>query len=453
MKASEYNFDGIVGPTHNYSGLSYGNVASITNKNLVSNPKAAALQGLEKMLFLSSLGIKQAVLPPHERPYFPIFRALGYNEDLKGVMEKLVKHHPALLTACYSAAAMWTANAATISPSSDTFDNKIHITPANLIYQFHRSIESHTTAQVLKKIFHDSSYFVHHDPLPPHLLFGDEGAANHMRLCSHHAKKGIEIFIYGKRGFSDPNTLQRYPARQTLEASQSIARLHQLDEKKTVFIQQNPDAINAGVFHNDVISVANENTLFFHEMAYIHTHGVISSLQELFFSNNNSTMNLVEVKDSEVSLAEAVKTYLFNSQLITLPDQTMALIAPIECKNTQKVHQYLLSLVNSEKCPIKQVYYQDLKESMQNGGGPACLRLKVVMNAQEEASILPSVILNNDLYEKLKHLIKSRYRDRLSPSDLHDPELIEESRETLDQISRILHLGPIYAFQESKYFF
>ncbi|MGA8031441.1 MAG: N-succinylarginine dihydrolase, partial [Casimicrobiaceae bacterium] len=43
------NFDGIPGPTHNYSGLAQGNLAAERNAQQVSNPREAALQGLEKM--------------------------------------------------------------------------------------------------------------------------------------------------------------------------------------------------------------------------------------------------------------------------------------------------------------------------------------------------------------------------------------------------------------------
>jgi len=182
MKAFEVNFDGLVGPTHNYSGLSYGTVASIGNQAAESNPLEAVLQGLQKMKTLSDMGLKQALLPPQERPDIATLRRLGFSGSEKEVLENAGKSSSAVLSAISSASCMWTANAATVSPSADTSDGKVHFTPANLISKFHRSIEPPTTSAGLRAIFKDPRYFVHHDPLPASPQFGDEGAANHTRL-------------------------------------------------------------------------------------------------------------------------------------------------------------------------------------------------------------------------------------------------------------------------------
>ena len=139
--AVEANFDGLVGPTHNYAGLSWGNVASKSNVNAVSNPKEAALQGLAKMKKLADRGYVQAVLPPHERPHIPTLRALGFAGSDRQVLEQAAQADPAILAAVSSASAMWTANAATVSPSADTADHRVHFTPANLSAKFHRSID------------------------------------------------------------------------------------------------------------------------------------------------------------------------------------------------------------------------------------------------------------------------------------------------------------------------
>ncbi|WP_417895004.1 N-succinylarginine dihydrolase, partial [Bacillus inaquosorum] len=92
------------------------------------------------------------------------------------------------------------------------------------------------------------------------------------RLCRAYGEAGVELFVYGRSAFdvSQPAP-KRYPARQTLEASQAIARLHGLGDESAVFIQQNPDVIDQGVFHNDVIAVGNQNVLFFHQQAFLHT--------------------------------------------------------------------------------------------------------------------------------------------------------------------------------------
>src|SRR5437762_7539014 len=137
MPLHQVNFDCIVGPTHNYAGLSYGNVASMKHKHAVSSPRAAALEGLEKMRFLASLGVRQAVLPPHERPHLPTLRRLGFHGSDAEVLAKVHKENPVLLAAASSSSAMWTANAATVSPSADTADGRVQFTPANLLTQFH----------------------------------------------------------------------------------------------------------------------------------------------------------------------------------------------------------------------------------------------------------------------------------------------------------------------------
>lgn len=442
--ALEVNFDGIVGPTHNYSGLSFGNVASIKNQSLVSNPKAAALQGLEKMKFLSNLGIKQAVLPPHERPHIPTLRSLGFEGSDAEILQKAAHETPELIAACCSGAAMWTANAATVSPSADTKDRRVHFTPANLSNKFHRSIEPCFTGLVLKTLFSDEQFFVHHPSLPAGNYFTDEGAANHNRFCRTYGEPGIELFVFGKYAFKQNKiSPKKYPARQTFEACQALARTHCLDPNKVLFALQNPDAIDAGVFHNDVISVANENVFFYHEKAFQETPQILDRIKHLY-----PQLVEIQVQASEVSLSDAVSSYLFNSQIVTLPTGRMALIAPSECAEIGTVKQFLDQLIESKKTPIREIYCQNLRESMANGGGPACLRLRVVLTQKEIEAVHPHVFLNDQLYHALKAWIQKHYRDRLSVGDLGDPLLLTETREALDELTKILKLGSIYPFQK-----
>lgn len=441
--AHEVNFDGIVGPTHNYSGLSYGNVASMNHKLAVSNPKSAALQGLEKMRLLSDLGMIQGVIPPHERPYIPILRSLGFHGSDEEIIRHVAKEEPSLLSSCYSAAAMWAANSATVSPSTDSLDARVHLTPANLCSKFHRSFEPCTTSRILTSIFTDPNFFVHHKPLPPSNAIADEGAANHTRFCAQHGVPGIQLFVYGRTGFNDQlPSPKRFPARQTLEAAHSIARMHRLHPGRVIYAQQNPQAVDLGVFHNDVISVGNENVFFYHELAFINTQEVIDAINK-----HIKGMVFLKVSKEQVSLEEAIRTYLFNSQLVTLPSGKMALIAPSECQDSPSVKAYLDELLKQPHHPIRHIHYVNLRESMQNGGGPACLRLRVVLNRVELAAINPHILLNDSLYHSLKVWIERHYRDRLTQADLADPQLIQESRDALDELTEILHLGSVYDFQ------
>lgn len=444
----EVNFDGLVGPTHNYSGLSYGNLASMQHGQLASNPKKAALEGLTKMHTLMTLGIKQAILPPQERPFLPILHSVGFTGSESEMLEKAWKADPKILLACSSAACMWTANAATVSPSADSNDERVHFTPANLISKFHRSFEAATTGFILFRIFNHSAYFAHHHPLPYHSDFADEGAANHIRFCRSIDQPGIQLFVYG-RPLSAPDQMQpkKFPARQTDEASKALARLHRLSPSRLVFAQQHPDAIDAGVFHNDVISTGNQNVFLYHERAFINTADVIQQLQNQMETQCHIPLITLEVKERDVTLEETVNTYLFNSQIVTLPDQTMVLIAPQECQSSSSVHAFLQNLLENKDQPIRQVIYQNIRESMQNGGGPACLRLRVALKKKEYDAMHPHVQLTEELYQKLVKWVEKHYRDQLFPKDLVDPQLLQEGRQALDELSRLLQLGSIYTFQ------
>ena len=444
MKQFEANFDGLVGPTHNYAGLSFGNVASQSHAAQASNPRAAAKQGLKKAKALADMGLVQGILAPQERPDVHTLRRLGFSGTDAAVLQKAAKQAPALLQACASASSMWTANAATVSPSADTCDGKIHFTPASLVDKFHRAIEPATTGKLLKAIFDDNRYFVHHQPLPSHPNLGDEGAANHTRLCQAYDQAGVEIFVYGQSATNAhlPKP-QKYPARQTLEASEAIARLHQLDNDSTVFIQQNPAVIDQGVFHNDVIAVGNQNMLFYHEQAFWDGKKKLAELR----GKLQGPLHLVEVPNHQVSVTDAVKTYLFNTQIITLASGEMALIAPTDCEENPRVKAYLDQLLTMDT-PIKQIHFFDVKQSMHNGGGPACLRLRVAMNDTEIAAINQHVLLTDELFEKLNRWVDRHYRDRLEVTDLADPQLLIESRTALDELTQLMKLGSIYLFQQ-----
>ncbi len=357
MKSYEVNFDGLVGPTHNYAGLSVGNVASLSNAAQASSPKQGAKQGLQKMKALHDMGLKQGLLPPLERPDVFTLRKLGFSGSDADVIKKAYQQAPQVFVAVCSASSMWTANACTVSPSADTEDKKVHFTAANLANKFHRSIEAPTTSRILASIFSDTKHFVHHEPLPLGDHFGDEGAANHTRFCSAYGESGVEFFVFGKYAFNHSKPAPtKFPARQTYEASQAIARLHKLDPAKTVIAQQNPDVIDQGVFHNDVISVGNQNVLFYHEEAFLNTEQTFEQIKNAY---GDAPFHFVKVPSNRVSVDDAVRTYLFNSQLVTLNDGSMAIIAPGECEENERVKSYLDELVTQET-PIKQVKIYDV---------------------------------------------------------------------------------------------
>ena len=442
MDAREFNFDGIVGPTHNYSGLSYGNVASDSHKSNTSHPRAAALQGLHKMKFVRDQGIGQCVLPPLVRPNIRQLRALGFTGKTDSqIVEKAYRQFPFLVAACFSASNMWTANAATVSPSVNSADGKVNFTPANLSSKLHRSVEATDTCMNLRNIFNDENYFVVHDPLPPASAMSDEGAANHMRICPNHGDSGIEVFVWGRSDFgryeSNVGAPVKFPARQTLESFEAISRNHQLSPTQCIYIQQNPLAIDAGVFHNDVISVANENVLLTHQSAFAHRDTALNLLRESYEKQFDQPLFIVELTDDELSLPDAVKSYLFNSQLLTRPDGGMTLLCPNEV-HENPFAKACTDRILSESNPIDAIEFLDLRQSMNNGGGPACLRLRVVLNTEEQSAFHQGVLLTDSLYEQLSNHIKKHYREDLAPEDLADPQLIEESHQAHESLTKIL---------------
>lgn len=441
MNAWEVNFDGLPGLTHHYAGLSFGNEASTKHRFRVSNPQRAAKQGLLKMKALADLGFRQGILPPQERPNIPLLRQLGFTGSDEQVIAKVASQAPHLLSAVSSASSMWVANAATVCPSADALDGRVHLTVANLNNKFHRASEAPTTEAALRAIFSDEQRFAVHGALPQVAMFGDEGAANHNRLGGDYGQPGLQLFIYGREegGHQQP---QRYPARQTLEASQAVARLNQVNPQQVIFAQQNPAVIDQGVFHNDVIAVSNRQVLFCHEQAFLHQQQLLAQLAERV-----PGFMPVEVPAARVSVNDAVATYLFNSQLLSKPDGSMMLVLPAESQEHAGVWSWLNELLAQDN-PINELKVFDLRESMANGGGPACLRLRVVLNEQELKAVNPAVMMNETLFHTLNDWADRYYRDRLTQSDLADPQLLREGREALDNLTQILDLGSVYPFQQ-----
>ena len=393
MALREINFDGIVGPSHNYAGLSLGNLAATANAGAVSYPRAAALQGLEKMRRNMALGLAQGFFLPQRRPDTGFLASLGKPKD------------PALIATAWSASSMWTANAATVSPMPDTSNRLCHLTPANLATMPHRSLEWVDTFEQLSLAFADRRYFAVHLPIPA--CFGDEGAANHMRMAARHDAPGIEIFVFGRSGGA-------FPARQHEQASRAVARLHALGADRALFAEQNPAAIAAGAFHNDVVAVANERVLFAHEQAFADPDTLYTQVRERL-----PEAEFVIVPASAVSLAEAVRSYLFNAQLVTLPDATMALIVPREAWESPPVRQWLEAMLAGNG-PIRQVLPVDVRQSMANGGGPACLRLRVVA---DPATIDPRFLLSETNGETISGIVARFWPEQIDPNDIGNPAL------------------------------
>lgn len=441
----EMNFDGLVGPTHNYAGLSRGNIASAMHKGRVSNPREAALQGLTKMERLIDLGLPQGVIPPQDGPRLQFLRTLGFTGTDADIVAAAFRANPALLANVSSASSMWTANAATVSPCADTIDGRVHFTPANLISMPHRAMEHGLTQRILSRIFKDERYFAVHDALPMNPMLGDEGAANHNRLCKSHGDAGLEVFVYGRAALAAQDDDPIFPARQTLESCHALASRHGLSGAH--FLRQNPAAIDAGAFHNDVVCVVNEDTMLYHALAFETPDAMEAALtkacEPLGFAPRFAR--------ADMPIEAAISAYVFNSQLITLPTTNlggggMAMILPIETQEMPSAKAYVDQLLADGV--IQAAHYLDLRQSMSNGGGPACLRLRVAMNADAMGAVHSGVVMTKDKIVALRTVIQTHYRDRLTLDDLGDPQFLREVRGALDALTRALDLPNLYDFQK-----
>jgi succinylarginine dihydrolase len=416
MALREINFDGIIGPSHNYAGLSLGNLASTGNALNISHPRDAALQGIEKMRHNLGLGLAQGIFVPLPRP----------NHDWLSDLGTSVRDVPdTLRPAAFSASAMWAANAATVSPAPDTEDGRCHLTVANLRTMAHRSHEWPDTYAQLRLAFASGEHFQVHQPVPA--TFGDEGAANHMRLSTSHGEKGVEIFVYGKRGGA-------FPARQHVEACRAVARFHRLDPERTLFAAQSEDAIAAGAFHNDVVAVANEHVLFAHEHAFEDRAELYTALRRLL-----PEVEIVEVPAAAVSLEDAIKSYLFNAQLVSLPDGGMALILPEEARETPSVWRWLEEMIAGNG-PIRELFIVDVRQSMANGGGPACLRLRVVA---DPATVDPRFIADGAKLDRVSACIAQWWPKQIAPEDLKKPDMWERMARARAALLETLELGEL----------
>ena len=440
-QAIEANADGLIGPTHSYAGLSPGNLASSLNKGEASSPRAAVLQGLDKMKRLADLGLPQFVLPPHERPNIPFLRSLGFAGTDAQVVEHAWKDAPSFAAAACSASPMWAANAATVTPSADSHDGRVHFTPANLVTNLHRSLEHQQTQRALNALFPDASRFAVHDALSPVSHLADEGAANHVRLCADHGSEGVNLFVWGREAFEAWDG--PFPARQTREACEAIMRRH--TASGVVLARQGREAIAGGTFHNDVVCVGALDTLFFHELTFEDTAATKAAIRA---AAKGFEPKFIEVSAADLPLADAISSYLFNSMLVKLPDQDrLTLICPTETRDNPRSHAVAEQLAASNG-PIGRVEYVDVRQSMANGGGPACLRLRVVLTEEELAATNPAMRMTDELHARLTVWALRWYREELRPADLADPALLAETRSALDELTAILHLGSdFYPFQ------
>ncbi len=439
MRAEEVIFVGLPGPTHNYGGLSGDNVASNLNRGLSSSPKQAAFQALALVSLLRSLGITAGIMPPQLRPHLPVLREFFSGSDDE-VIRTAAREKPELLEKMTSSSAMWTANAATVTTASDSGDGQLHLTVANLHTNLHRRIEAADTYRVLAAMFKDVPRTHVHAPLDASKGFRDEGAANHMRLSSRHDSPGLNVYVYGTDGRADDPP----SARQPLSAFDEIRRQHHVANERALYVKQHPEVIKQGVFHNDVIAVSNQHVLLAHESAYVSGADDIERIRAAYHRATNQRLTTLMIPRGELEVEEAVHTYFFNSQIITRPDGGMTVIAPTETRDLYagKAARVMERLRQDATNPIDDIRFADLRQSMNNGGGPACLRLRVVMDEAQIAAMKArvNVLADDALIAGLEAIIASDYPGELTPAMIGNPELYHRCRAILARISALMKL-------------
>jgi succinylarginine dihydrolase len=258
-----------------------------------------------------------------------------------------------------------------------------------------------------------------------------------MRLSCDRDAGGVEIFVYGRAAREEAPL--RFPPRQTLEASAAIARSHGV--KRRLFVRQSAAALDAGAFHNDVVAVANGTVLLHHEAAFAGGEAEIARIRAVC----GGRLEIFTIRAGDLPLETAIDSYVFNSQLVSLPAGGMALVCPEECRDISAAWSTIERL--RDAVPLSEVRAVSVRQSMRNGGGPACLRLRVPLDDAGLAAVHPGVMAGAALLTRLASWVERHYRDRLRPADLADPKLLEESRAALDELSGILGLGAIYSFQ------
>jgi succinylarginine dihydrolase len=433
MTGVEAQLDRLVGPTHHFGGLGVGNVASLTHSGEVSNPRAAALQGLDKMALVGQLGVPQFVLPPQDRPRLGFLRALGFSGSERDVLRRAVEEAPQALSAAMSCSAMWTANAATVSAAEDSPRGRLTATIANLESSLHRTVEPAETAVDLAACLPPDAEI--QPPLPGGYAMRDEGAANHMRLGTGLPGSAIHLFVDGD-GQPHP---RRFIPRQTRAASRAVARLHSLASENTFFLKQHPDAIDSGAFHNDVVAMSHADLLIHHAGAFWQSEETLRSIRRRFESLHERGLKYAVVTDEELSLQAAVDTYLFNSQIVSAGDAGTPPV--IVCPQQVREHDAARRLVESWRDRLgwfSEVRYVDLRESMAGGGGPACLRLRVPVDRDELRRFNEAMRWTPELDGRLRQCVTDRYPSAVTLSQLAEPEWVEEQRETARRIRSLL---------------
>ena len=187
-----------------------------------------------------------------------------------------------------------------------------------------------------------------------------------------------------------------------------------------MLVEQSRAAVDAGAFHNDVVAVSNLELMLAHPDAFTDFANVQAAV-----CGGLPGAKVVAVEG--LPLADAIASYLFNSQLISLPEGGMAMVLPAEVRDNHTASRALDAALG-QAGDVRKTVFVDVRESMRNGGGPACLRLRVPVSAADQAAIHPGYILDEARLDRLARLIETHWPVAVAPADLSNPALWETAR-------------------------
>jgi len=114
----------------------------------------------------------------------------------------------------------------------------------------------------------------------------------------------------------------------------------------------------------------------------------------------------------------------------------MTLVVPSECQDNQPVWNWLQQMLAGNG-PIRHVKVVDVRQSMANGGGPACLRLRVVA---DPATVDPRFMLDDAKAEAMEKVVAEFWPEQINPADIGSESLAATIRTARAQMLDLLGL-------------
>ena len=90
--------------------------------------------------------------------------------------------------------------------------------------------------------------------------------------------------------------------------------------------------------------------------------------------------------------------------------------------------------------PIRRVEIVDVRQSMANGGGPACLRLRVVA---DPATIDPRLLVDDARLDRMADVVRRHWPAEIANDDLQAPALVRDIEAARNALLKELDLSEL----------